>query len=150
MTSEQKRILVVDDDADIRELLATVLRQHDLTVDTAPDGVTALELVREQRYSVVLLDLFMPIVDGFQVLEALKAEEMRAPVGLVVTGADRQSIARVDATQIHGVVRKPFDPDELASLVVACAELKGRGSFGPMAIATMISGAGMLHWLVNR
>ncbi|HVS30665.1 MAG TPA: response regulator [Thermoanaerobaculia bacterium] len=149
MTSDQKRVLVVDDDSDIRKLLAAILRQRELIVDTASDGNTALALVRDQRYAVVLLDLFMPGMDGFEVLRALKEDEMSAPVVLVVTGADRQTIARLDAAGIHGIVRKPFDPDELASLVLACSEIRSRGAFGPMAIATVISGAQMLQWLVR-
>ena len=147
---QNKRVLVVDDDADIRLLLSTILTQQGLTVDQALDGQEALQLIAENRYAVVLLDLFMPVVDGFQVLRALGADEMQSPpVVLVVTGADRQSIERLNTNQIHGVVRKPFDPEELASLVKACAEIKARGGFGPMALA-MLSSAGMIQWLVNK
>jgi CheY-like chemotaxis protein len=145
----QKRVLVVDDDATIRELLASVLEKQSLTVDLAADGQEALDLLRENTYSVVLLDLLMPVVDGFTVLDRLSDGDKPLPVVLVVTGADRRALAQLDAQRIHGIVRKPFDADELASLVVACAEIRSRVNLGTMAIATMIAGSPLLAWL-NR
>ncbi|MBK5260469.1 MAG: response regulator [Thermoanaerobaculia bacterium] len=142
-----KRILVADDDVHLRELVAARLRQRSLTVDEAASGTEAIALLRENKYTVVLLDLIMPDGDGFSVLEELAREEVRvAPVVLVLTGADRQTIARLDANRIHGVVRKPFDIDELVSLVVACSEVKSRGALETMAIA-MISSAPILDLL---
>ena len=145
----QKRVLVVDDDATIRELLTSVLEKQSLTVDLAADGQEALDLLRENTYSVVLLDLLMPVVDGFTVLDRLSDGDKPLPVVLVVTGADRRALAQLDSQRIHGIVRKPFDAEELASLVVACAEIRGRLNLGTMAIATMIAGSPLLAWL-NR
>ena len=150
MTAVQKRILVVDDDAEIRNLLAAVLQRHGLAVDIAADGAAAADLLRESPYAVVLVDLMMPRVDGFQLLDLINGREvMSPPVVLVVTAADRSTIERLDAQRIHGIVRKPFDPEEIARLVVACAEIKSRSPFGPMAIATMIAGGPFLA-LLNR
>ena len=67
----------------------------------------------------------------------------------VVTGADRRALSQLVSQRIHGIVRKPFDPEELASLVVACAEIRSRLNLGTMAIATMIAGSPFLAWL-NR
>ncbi|SRR5712691_12428118 len=145
MTATSKRVLVVDDDAGLRELLVTMLRRRDLTVDQAADGREALELLKENTYSVVLLDLLMPNVDGFAVVDGLPS----APVVLVITGADRALVKRLDPKKIHGVIRKPFDPDELANLVVACAEIRSRSAFETMAISAMIAGGPLLAWL-NR
>jgi CheY-like chemotaxis protein len=145
----QKRVLVVDDDATIRELLASVLGREALTVDLAADGQEALNLLRKNTYSVVLLDLVMPVLDGFAVLDRLPDDDKPLPVVLVVTGADRRALSQLDSQRIHGIVRKPFDPDELASLVVACAEIRSRLNLGTMAIATMIAGSPFLAWL-NR
>jgi CheY-like chemotaxis protein len=151
MTAEQqKRVLVVDDDPVIRRLLVWTLEQHSLTVDQAGDGVEALALIKEHQYSVILLDLLMPLLDGFGVLTALDGPSMVSPpVVLVITGADRRLVDHLDPQRIHGIVRKPFDPDELASLVVACAEIRSRNAFGTMAIATMIAGSPLLA-LLNR
>ncbi len=150
MTAGQKRILVVDDDATVREMLRAVLERHDLIVDAAADGTAATSFLREQQYAVVMLDLVMPGLDGFAILEKLAGAELTSPpVVLVVTAADRATIDRLDARHIHGIVRKPFDPEEIARLVVACAEIKSRSTFGPMAIATMIAGGPFLA-LLNR
>ncbi|MDQ6800357.1 MAG: response regulator [Acidobacteriota bacterium] len=141
-----KRVLIVDDDATIRELIGSVLRRRDLIVDEAQDGLQALELLKENSYSVVLLDLLMPNVDGFGVIENL-GTAISTPVVLVITGADRSLIRQLDPQRIHGVVNKPFDAEDLATLVVACAEIKSRSPFEAMAISAMIAGGPFLAWL---
>jgi CheY-like chemotaxis protein len=147
---QHRRVLIVDDDPDVRKLIKSALAPHGLIVDSASDGEEALSCLRENTYAVILLDLLMPKVDGFGVLAALKTDGMQSPpVVLVVTGADRTVVERLDPQRIHGVVRKPFDADDLATLIVACSEIKGRGSFGTMAIATLVSGAPFLAWLVR-
>jgi CheY-like chemotaxis protein len=147
---QQKRVLVVDDDPVIRRLLVWTLERYSLTVDQASDGLEALALIKEHQYAVILLDLVMPVLDGFGVLTALDGPSMSSPpVVLVITGADRRSVDHLDPQRIHGVVRKPFDPEELASLVVACAEVRSRNAFGTMAIATVIAGSPLLA-LLNR
>ena len=151
MSIEQpNRVLVVDDDSDVRDLLTTVLRQRSLAVDAAADGQEALDLMREQQYAVIILDILMPVMDGFGVLDAMsRIEGSSPPVVLVLTGADRMTIEQLDAQRIHGIVRKPFDPEELASLVAACAEIKGRSPFEAMAMA-MIAGGPFLAWLSGK
>jgi CheY-like chemotaxis protein len=146
MPMSSKRILVVDDDATTRELIGSVLRRRQLTVDEAEDGVQALELLKEHRYAVVLLDLLMPNVDGFGVIENLETA-ISTPVVLVITGADRSLMRKLDPQRIHGVVNKPFDAEDLATLVVACAEIKSRSPFEAMAISAMIAGGPFLAWL---
>ena len=147
---QQKRVLVVDDDPVIRRQLVWTLQRHSLTVDEAGDGVEALALIKENQYAVILLDLLMPMLDGFGVLKTLDGPSLSSPpVVLVITGADRRAIDHLDPQRIHGIVRKPFDPEELASLVVACAEIRSRNAFGTMAIATAIAGGPLLA-LLNR
>lgn len=146
MQSEQhKRVLVVDDADDIRHMLGVALRHRGLIVDEARSGDEALTQLRENRYSVVILDLLMPGTDGFGVLDGLGGPGYPPPpVVLVVTAADRNTIDQLDPTRIHGVVRKPFDPVELASVVVACAEIRARAGFDTMAIAAILGGS-LLH-----
>ena len=146
MPVSSKRVLIVDDDAMIRELLESVLRRRDLIVDVASDGREALALLKENSYAVVLLDLLMPNVDGFGVIENL-GSAISSPVVLVVTGADRTLMRKLDPQKIHGVVNKPFDSEDLANLVVACAEIKSRSPFEAMAISAMIAGGPFLAWL---
>src|SRR5258708_1345044 len=118
-----RRVLVVDDDPSCRGPLSTVLRANDLTVDEAADGVEALQLIAVNQYAVILLDLMMPRLDGFGVIEALGRTEAGETVVLVVTGADRAAIERLDPRRIHGIVRKPFDLPELATVVGARAQI---------------------------
>ena len=150
MNIEQpNRVLVVDDDSDVRDLLTTMLRQRSLAVDVAADGRQAIDLMREHQYMVIILDLLMPVMDGFAVLDAMSGMEGTPPVVLVLTGADRLTIDRLDAQRIHGIVRKPFDPEELGSLIAACAEIRGRSPFEAMAMA-MIAGGPFLAWLSGK
>jgi two-component system response regulator TctD len=151
IAAQQKRVLVVADDDDvIRGFLIPALRRYALTVDEARNGREALALIKQNPFAVILLDLTMPVVDGFAVLDGLGgAESGSPPVVLVITGADRGEIGRLDPQRVHGIMRKPFDPEELASVVVACAEIRSRNAFGTMAIATMIAGSPLLAWL-NR
>jgi len=137
MTSEHHgRVLVVDDDPDIRNLLVTILRRKSLVIDVATNGDEAIDLLRQHSYGVVLLDLFMPVTDGFAVLEAIRREAWQ-PVVLVITGADGATIEKLDASSIHGVIRKPFDPEELAAVVASCADVRGLRGFETMALAVM-------------
>jgi len=145
---QQRRVLVVDDEPGIRELLVRTLRRHELIVDEANDGAEALVRMREHQYAVIILDLLMPVLDGVGVVEAL-AGLPSPPVVLVITGASRREIDQLNPRLVHGIVRKPFDAEELASVVVACAEIRSRNSYGAMAIATMIAGSPLLAWL-NR
>jgi CheY-like chemotaxis protein len=141
MTSEQQRaVLVVDDDAGIRSLLGSVLRSRGLYVDEAEDGQQALELIASRRYGVILLDLVMPVLDGFVVAETLNQVTPR-PVVLVVTGAEHERVASLDPATFHGIVRKPFDAEELANVVAACAEIRSRASMETMAMALVAGGS---------
>jgi DNA-binding response OmpR family regulator len=147
MTSgQQGRVLVVDDDHDVRRILVTALRQRSLTADEATNGREAIELLRENTYAVVLLDLLMPDVNGFGVLDAL-GDGDAAPVVLVVSGAERRVLDALDAHRIHGIVKKPFEPSEVAAIVAACVEIRGRSAFETMALATMMSSAPLIALL---
>jgi CheY-like chemotaxis protein len=142
-----KRVLIVDDDAEIRDMLLHVVGQQELAVDGAGDGREALDLMAQHRYDVIVLDLLMPVLNGFEFLAGLEMLQLEAqPVVLVITGAERD-LERLDPQRIHGIVRKPFDADELARLVAACAEIRSRSAFGTMAIATMIAGGPLLALL---
>ena len=142
-----RRVLIVDDDADVRSLLVVALSQKALATDCASNGREAIERLRERDYAVILLDLMMPGVDGFGVLEAIRNEIPNPPVVLVITGASREMLERVDRNRIHGIVRKPFDPLEVAAIVAACADVRGSRSFDTMTLATMVSGGALIGWL---
>ncbi|MGZ8867118.1 MAG: response regulator [Thermoanaerobaculia bacterium] len=129
--ASEKRVLVVEDEGDLRASLASRLREKGLSVDEAEGGRQAMHLLAAQTYTVILVDLVMPQPDGFAVLDAISAGTLKVPsVVLVTAGEEPAVLERLDPDRIHGVVRKPFDAEELADLVLACAEIRSRSSLG--------------------
>lgn len=114
------RILVVEDEPDIRRAVADALRQEHYAVDTADNGTSALTKVHvEQAYDLLLLDLMLPGMDGLQVLGRLRSEGNRAPV-LIITARDtiRERVAGLDQGADDYLV-KPFSIDEMLARVRA-------------------------------
>jgi CheY-like chemotaxis protein len=117
----EPRILIADDDTSIRQLLTTIVRRERLIVDAASDGEDAIHKLQEHEYSVILLDLMMPHVDGFGVIDYLREHPQKTkPVVLVITAYADQKFKRVDPDVVAGVIRKPFEVAELGSLVRLC------------------------------
>jgi DNA-binding response OmpR family regulator len=118
----EKRVLIVDDDDAIRALLSTVLRRRGLHVDGARNGVEAIARLGESRYSLILLDLMMPIMSGFQVLEHLADESasVRPMVIVLTAGLEARSL---DTTFVVGTVHKPFDIEMLVDTVMGCLKV---------------------------
>src|SRR5215470_5493766 len=102
------RILVVDDESSIRELLEKTLAMSDYEVDTAPDGRTALERMRLYPYDLLITDLRMPGMDGLAVIREAKRYKADLPV-LVITGYSTESSA-IEAANlgVSGYLTKPF------------------------------------------
>jgi len=143
-----KRVLVVDDDFEIRNLLSAAFSQQGLSVDTASSGEDAIALITQTPYSVIVVDLVMPGVDGFAVLEHVRARKSEnQPVVLVVTGADEPIVAQLDPALVHGIMRKPFDVQEVTNIVCACAEIRNRSNFDKMALAALIAAPPIMAWL---
>jgi len=119
----QTRVLVADDDQAIRQLVCTIIRREGLDVDCVADGADAIDRIRDHDYAVLLIDLMMPRIDGFGVIEYLKSHPMpQKPVVLVVTAYADQKFKEVDPTVVTGVVRKPFEIAGLGSLVRMCVD----------------------------
>jgi DNA-binding response OmpR family regulator len=111
------RILVVDDDRDICRNLSDILTDLGYQVDSAHDGLSALELVRQRPYDVALLDLKMPGMDGLTLYRRIK-EQRAGTVSLLVTGyASPATAAEALAAGAWRVVAKPVDFPELLDLV---------------------------------
>ena len=117
------RVLVVDDEPAIRALVAKIVERAGLPVDTAADGAEAIEKMAHTRYAVVVLDLMMPRVDGFGVVEHVRHHVNPKPALIVATAGDLQSVRSLDGATVHSVVRKPFEIDVLGELIVAAANL---------------------------
>src|SRR5262245_41857714 len=113
----KRRILIVDDTPLIREHLRVILEMDDYEVQTASDGRSALEAVREQVFHLMVTDLRMPDMSGIELLTAVRAE--RLPFGVIVlTGhADTQVALDVMKSGADDFVTKPCDPDHLRFVV---------------------------------
>jgi len=116
-------VLVVDDDQALRGLFTTLLTRKGFAVDTANDGRIAYDRLQLYTYSVILLDLMMPEVNGFELLEKLRRDSPTLLDRVIVmTGVSQRSIEALDTSRIWGVIRKPFDIDQLVSSALACSE----------------------------
>lgn len=121
-------VLVIEDETPLLKLIATALRHDNLTVATAKDGAEGIECLSREKYGVVLLDLMMPRVNGWQVIDWLKEHPDRRPHSLiVVTAADRNIFAELDPEIVNAIIVKPFDTWELAGYVKRCCSHNGTG-----------------------
>ncbi len=105
-------VLVVDDDADTRLLVGTILGSHGWRVTEAPDGASALmQLGKHPDLSLVVLDLGLPDIDGMDVLRALRRsmETAHVPVVVLTGQTDRETEHRVLAAGADDYIRKPVD-----------------------------------------
>ena len=113
----QSRVLLVDDDPEILEATGQVLREWGYAVDAAPDGLVALELARKARPDLMLIDLLMPIMDGWTLIERLRKDKLAAGVPVVVFSADRELRSASARPEVDAALSKPFDLEELQDVV---------------------------------
>ena len=114
-----KRILVVDDDPDIRELLFTALEDEGFEVFPAGNGQEALAAIRTFRPDVIVLDLMMPVMDGWQFAKELRARDEDIPLVLLSAARDLSTHAKNLAAA--DVIEKPFDLAELLPKIARVA-----------------------------
>ena len=131
------RVLIVDDDLMIRGLLGTVLGRYGVLCEFAEDGHEAIARLAAGGYSAILLDLMMPRVDGFGVIEHLRETGNRTPV-LVVTAAGAARTRLLDPHVVKAVLLKPFEILQLVDSVVALCTAFDRK--GPVRDATLRAG----------
>src|SRR5260370_28788404 len=113
-------ILVVEDDAAIRGLVTEVLRDDGYEVAEAANGVEALESVGEHRPDLIVLDLMMPIMNGWQFVEEFHRQSVDAEVPIVVTSASHdlpKTAERLKSLGVRTCLAKPFDVNGLLALV---------------------------------
>ena len=116
-------VLVVDDDAAIRSLLTTLLKRANAEVECVPDGHDALERLESRAYSVVILDLMLPTVNGFEVLQRVSESRPQLLKHIIVLTAVSQNNLRElhHEKDVWRVMRKPFDINEFLRCVETCA-----------------------------
>jgi len=111
------RVLLVDDDPEILEATGSVLREWGYAVDEARDGATALSLARNARPDLMLVDLMMPVMDGWTLIQRLREEKVAPGVPVVVFSADRDAREKARHLDARAALRKPFELEELQSVV---------------------------------
>ena len=118
---EKKRALVVDDDDPIRTMLAKVVERQNLIVDTARDGVEAIERIDANGYALIVLDLMMPRVDGYGVLKHLTAhhpDKLRCTI--IASAVPESEIRKRFGTPVYRIHAKPFDMARLIADIHEC------------------------------
>lgn len=123
------RILVIEDNADNRELMTYLLEAFGHRVATAVDGAQALTMLNDEPFDLIVCDVHLPRVDGFEIVEAVKASEARAGVPIVAVTAlamvgDRD---RLLAAGFDAYIGKPIEPQEFMRQIEACIAAGSRG-----------------------
>jgi two-component system phosphate regulon response regulator PhoB len=141
-----ERVLVVDDEADIVALVAYHLAKAGYRVSTANSGTDALDAARRERPALVVLDLMLPGLSGYEVLEQLRAGEATHDVAVLMLTARREEQDRIRGLSLGAddYLTKPFSPQELVLRVAAILRRVGAGgatggdklSIGPLEIDT--------------
>ena len=112
MNDQQKHVLVAEDDAFLLQMIRKVLSKHGVRVSTASNGQEAIDVIDADRPDLLLLDLLMPHVDGFAVLEHRKKKKMHFPVFVCTNLSDKKSIIRCDAFDVSEYLIKSDMDDE--------------------------------------
>lgn len=133
MDARAPHILVVDDDDRIRDLLARFLRERRLRVSTAPDGDRALKLLEQMAFDLVILDVMMPGVDGFEVTRRLR-ERGETPVLLLTARGEPEDRIKGLSLGADDYLAKPFEPEELALRVQAVLRRAAPQRRGPKSV----------------
>jgi DNA-binding response OmpR family regulator len=120
MDSQAKRVVCIEDEPEMIDLVRLILGRKGFEVIGANGGVEGLEAVRREKPDLVLLDLMMPDMDGWEVYQQIKADEGLRHIPVVVVTAKAQSIDKVLGLHIARVddyITKPFGPQELLESV---------------------------------
>lgn len=114
------KVVCIEDEPEMLDLFKLILGRRGYQVHCASNGVEGLEIIKEQKPDLVLLDLMMPGMDGWQVYQKIRADQSLANVPVIVVTAKAQSIDRVLGLHIAKVddyISKPFSPHELVESV---------------------------------
>jgi len=120
MLEEEKRLVCIEDEPEMIDLVRLILSRKGFNVIGANGGVEGLEVVRREKPDLILLDLMMPDMDGWEVYQQIKADEELREIPVVVVTAKAQSIDKVLGLHIAKVddyITKPFGPQELLESV---------------------------------
>ena len=124
MTSQQYSLLVVDDNEMNRDMLRRRLQRQGYRVTMAVDGRQALEIIRAETFDLVLLDIMLPVMNGYEVLEELRADQALSQIPVIITTALDESDGKAKCLELgaEDYLTKPFNPVLLKSRIGDCLE----------------------------
>jgi DNA-binding response OmpR family regulator len=129
------RLLIVDDDRAIRSLPATVAKRAGFSVDLAKDGVDALEMLDQSAYDIAIVDLMMPRLSGYELVQKISARNPR-PAVIVATALTNGDTKSLEDSMVRRVIRKPFDIEAVAkALIETAVQVAQERSAEPIPIA---------------
>jgi two-component system OmpR family response regulator len=117
--SQQPKVLVIDDEPGVRDLISEALSLSEITAVQAADGLEALSFLRRERFDLLILDINMPKLDGLALLEKLRTEGMSVPVLMLSARADKSDINQGLRIGADDYLTKPFSIEELVLRVKA-------------------------------
>ena len=132
MASQQYSLLVVDDNEMNRDLLSRRLERQGYRVTVAVDGRQALEILNREDFNLVLLDIMLPEMNGYQVLEQLKADQSLSHIPVIITTALDEADGKAKCIDLgaEDYLTKPFNPVMLKSRISDCLERHNRAQAG--------------------
>ncbi|MFZ5922361.1 MAG: response regulator transcription factor [Chloroflexota bacterium] len=120
MSSRVKRIICIEDEPEMVDLIRLILSRRGFEVSGSQGGQDGLNIVRRELPDLVLLDLMMPDLDGWEVYQQLKADDATKDIPVIVVTAKAQSIDKVlglHIAKVEDYIAKPFSPQELIESV---------------------------------
>lgn len=121
--SETKKVLVVDDEDDVRLFLQDFLSERDLQVGAAASGEEALEAIAQSKPDIILLDLMMPGMDGLECLEQIKKKHPEINVIMITALNDEARVAKAKKLGAHNYILKPFSLSYLETELTKLLEI---------------------------
>jgi eukaryotic-like serine/threonine-protein kinase len=112
-----QRALIADDDPVTRYLIANILGQRRIAFDEAANGADAVKSLKAHEYTLVFLDLLMPRIDGWGVIDFLRRSKTKTPRIFIITGVKDQHLSVADRELVSGLIFKPLDPTEVDRVV---------------------------------
>ena len=121
IAEQKQRILAIDDNADIRELIAFILRRENYEVSTASNGIAGLEMIKGAKPDLIILDVVMPEFSGYDVLNAVRSDKSSKirdiPVLMITSKSSTDDIDQALELGATAYIVKPFRPAKLVTKV---------------------------------
>lgn len=121
--NSKRCLLIVDDEPELRELIKDLCKELTSNILVAPNGLKALEIIREGNVDAILSDINMPIMSGLQLLTELRAEGFQTPFVILSGFGDKQNTLQALRLGAADFIEKPFDDDQLLFILDTALEI---------------------------